>query len=485
MKLSMQIFADWLKNYQPKADITSNQFEIEAVRLFSPDVRLNENTLYIGRLRDLFKNGNDRVICTHRNDILLLNTTDLEEILNCVLDALTFYTHWDSIMMNLLTSGAMLQDLFDASQQILGHPAFLLDPYQRHLAHTANYGIGDVDEPWDYILEQGSCDMDFLLRFNATDPGRIHRKGIYSYETSLFPHNAYHYNFSLQGNFLGSATVIALPAPMTEGALNCFSLFCTYIQKWFEIHIQEQQSLILDTQLRTVISDANADPRDLCRRLLLLGWQETDTLIFIKLDALLEAYNIHTHLCHSLRIAFPHILAVTADLSVCLLCNLSQCSLEETCHRLLPWLQNSKYYATLGKCFTLSDPIYHHYRFASITSQFVEKEAGQIYEGTRHVLPYLFSQLKGTIIPTVLHPALHLLREYDAQHSTEFYETLYLYLKNERSIANTARAMNLPRNTLLYRLKRLDELTGENLDDDMERLHLLLSFEMEKAAEYA
>ena len=82
MKLSMQIFANWLRRYRPKADITSNQFEIEAVRLFSPDVQLKENTLYIGRLKDLFKNGNDRVICTHRNDILLLNTTDLEEILN-------------------------------------------------------------------------------------------------------------------------------------------------------------------------------------------------------------------------------------------------------------------------------------------------------------------------------------------------------------------------------------------------------------------
>ena len=484
MKLSMQIFANWLRRYRPKADITSNQFEIEAVRLFSPDVQLKENTLYIGRLKDLFKNGNDRVICTHRNDILLLNTTDLEEILNCVLDAFTFYTHWDNIMMNLLTSGAMLQDLFDASQEILGQPAFLLDPYQRHLAHTSNYGIGDVDEPWDYILQQGSCDMEFLLRFNATDPERIRRKGIYTYDPSLFPHKAYHYNFSLQGNFLGSATIIALSDPMTEGALNCFSLFCTYVQKWFEIHIQEQQSLILDAQLRTVISDANASPQDLCRRLLLLGWQKTDNLIFLKLDALLEAYNIHTHLCHSLRIAFPHILAVTTELSVCLLCNLSQSSLEETCQSLIPWLQNSKYYATFGKCFTLSDSIYHHYRFVSITSQYVEKEAGHIYDGTKHVLPYLFSQLKSTAIPTVLHPALQLLKEYDAKHHTEFYETLYFYLKKERSIADTARTMNLPRNTLLYRLKRLEELTGETLDDDMERLHLLLSYEMEKAAEY-
>ena len=88
MKLSMQIFANWLKNYQAEAQITSNRFEIEAVRLFSPEVTLNENTLYIGRLKDFFRNGNDRILCAHRNDVLLLHTTDLDGVLNCVLDGL-------------------------------------------------------------------------------------------------------------------------------------------------------------------------------------------------------------------------------------------------------------------------------------------------------------------------------------------------------------------------------------------------------------
>lgn len=481
MKLSMQIFANWLKNYQLEAHITSNHFEIEAVRLFSPEVTLKENTLYIGRLKDFFKNGNDRVLCAHRNDMLLLHTMDLDGVLNCVLDALTFYTGWDNTMMNLLTSGAMLQDLFDASQTVLGRPAFLLDPYQRHLAHTSNYGIGEVDELWDLILQYGSCDMEFLLKLNQTDPGRAKRQGLYVYETNLLPHKAYNHNFSLQGNFLGSATMIPLHGPITEGELNCFLLFCDYIQKWFEIHIQEQHALILESQLRTVISDPDANADDLRRRLLLLGFRETDRLIFIKLDAPLKPYNINEHLSRSLNISFPHILAATVELSVCLLCNVSRCSLEDTKQELIPWLKNSKYYGTVGTCFSLSDSIYDFYRYVKVTSLYVKKEVGELYDGRDYVLSYLFSEMKHTAVPALLHPALSLLTEYDSQHHTDFYETLYQYLKHDRSIADTARAMNLHRNTLLYRLKRLEELVLEDLDDSMVRLYLRLSFEIEKS----
>lgn len=480
MKLSMQIFCDWLREFHPKADIKSNLFEIEAVRLFSSNVTMEKNTLYIGRLCDLFTNGNDRIICTHGNDMLQLDTADLEEVLNCILNALAFYTAWDNTMMNLLTSGAMLQDLFDASEKILARPAFLLDPGQRHLAHTQNYGVGEVDELWDFLLTSGACEMDFLVSFNQADPNRITRRGIYSYEEPYFPNEAYHYNFISHGNFLGSATLIVPNHDITEGELNCFSLFCSYIERWFQIHIQEQDSIILDAQLRSAISDGNADTTELRRRLLLAGWQEKDPLIFFKLDAPFQPFSINTHLAHSLNMAFSNLYAITTELSVCLLCNLEKCSLEQTKLQILPWLTNSKYYAAMGQIFHLTDSFYSNYKYVEVTSRHCAKEVGRIYDCKKYVLPYLFDQMESTIVPDILHPALKQLKAYDTQHHTEFYETLYVYLKNERSIADTARALNLHRNTLLYRLKRLDELVTDDLNDHPVRLHLMLSYEIER-----
>ena len=318
----------------------------------------------------MFKNGSDNIICVHNNDMILLDTTEFGEVLNCVLNAFAFYTGWDNTMMNLLTSGAMLQDLMDASAEILKNPAFILG--------SATY----------------------------IDPG----------------------------NFV------------TQGMLDSFLLFCRYVDQWFQLHIMEQESLILDEQIRAVISDRSADSTELRRRLSLYGWKETDPLIFFKLDAPYQPFNINSHLCHTLNADFSNFYAVTTDLSICVLCNISEESLDKTGERLMPWLKSSKYYATMSQVFSMKDSFYDHYRYAEKISAFVGKEIGNIYSGKDYVLPYILSEMQRTVVSEALHPALKTLREYDLRHHTAFYDTLYVYLKNERSIAQTARELNLHRN---------------------------------------
>jgi len=92
------------------------------------------------------------------------------------------------------------------------------------------------------------------------------------------------------------------------------------------------------------------------------------------------------------------------------------------------------------------------------------------------VLPYTLHRLKESAMPWLIHPAIRLLQEYDAQNHTELEKTLRVYLQSERNYADTARALNVHRNSLLYRVERICDLTKVNLDDSDTRLHLLLSF---------
>ena len=76
------------------------------------------------------------------------------------------------------------------------------------------------------------------------------------------------------------------------------------------------------------------------------------------------------------------------------------------------------------------------------------------------------------------------MREYDARHATEFYETLRVYLECERSLVDAAARLYIHRNTLIRRIEKLEELFGElGLDDPAIRLALLLSFKLIAAAE--
>ncbi len=74
------------------------------------------------------------------------------------------------------------------------------------------------------------------------------------------------------------------------------------------------------------------------------------------------------------------------------------------------------------------------------------------------------------------HSAVILLRDYDLAHETDLLESLRVYLTHNRSIGESAAALYIHRNTMNYRIARINELTRMDLDDPDVLGHLLFSF---------
>lgn len=75
-------------------------------------------------------------------------------------------------------------------------------------------------------------------------------------------------------------------------------------------------------------------------------------------------------------------------------------------------------------------------------------------------------------------PELLVLKNYDCQKETEYYLSLKTYLENKMIATQTAKALFVHHATMVYRLKRMQELTGIDYDDDDKMLYLYLSFKM-------
>lgn len=80
----------------------------------------------------------------------------------------------------------------------------------------------------------------------------------------------------------------------------------------------------------------------------------------------------------------------------------------------------------------------------------------------------------------LIHPALYELMAYDEKNHAELTDTLEAYLLCRHNYVKTAERLCIHRNTLLYRLKRIGELTGLDLEKEDAELHLLLSFRILK-----
>lgn len=108
------------------------------------------------------------------------------------------------------------------------------------------------------------------------------------------------------------------------------------------------------------------------------------------------------------------------------------------------------------------------YQHASIALEIGRRKKGKgqrmLYSDTRidRVLLTLAQneEMKKVIIGTI-----NPLVEYDKQRNMDLIETLRSYNQNQGNVSQTARALNLHRQSLLYRLRKIESLTGLSLID--------------------
>ncbi|MCR5083190.1 MAG: helix-turn-helix domain-containing protein [Parasporobacterium sp.] len=88
----------------------------------------------------------------------------------------------------------------------------------------------------------------------------------------------------------------------------------------------------------------------------------------------------------------------------------------------------------------------------------------------------LFAQKESA--DTFCHPKLKVLIEHDKTHSGNLAYTLYMYLICERNIAAASDKMFIHRNTMNYRMKKIDSLVDIDYENYSERQYLILSYEL-------
>jgi hypothetical protein len=83
-------------------------------------------------------------------------------------------------------------------------------------------------------------------------------------------------------------------------------------------------------------------------------------------------------------------------------------------------------------------------------------------------------------------PEILALRNYDLKHNTIYYETFYSYLRNNLSPVKTVRELNIHRSTLIYRLEKIQKITGmDTINNRDSQWYFLLSYKLlEHAGRY-
>lgn len=84
----------------------------------------------------------------------------------------------------------------------------------------------------------------------------------------------------------------------------------------------------------------------------------------------------------------------------------------------------------------------------------------------------LFYDLKNTDVDLFLQETIYKLLRYDRQHNTDLIRTLEAYFEENGNLSNIAKKLYIHYNTALYRLQRIEKITGFSLSNAHDRLNL-------------
>ena len=130
----------------------------------------------------------------------------------------------------------------------------------------------------------------------------------------------------------------------------------------------------------------------------------------------------------------------------------------------------------LGHPFRKVSELPEHYRILmELQNMVAETDApSPVTKISDHLAQYLVRG--GTPTPMLVHPDMRILAEHDRENDSELLLSFYTYLSMNRSLQKSADQLDIHKNTLQYRLKKIRELICFSSPDDDSLFHLLFSY---------
>lgn len=464
MYLSMWMIYDWLKPYDPKSGIVHGQRLLHNIRLFSDERRISRNTVYIS--------GNEAGGCILVNgkDLISVDCDDTDLILNEVLDAFEFYNEWEAALNRAIETGCSADELLEFGKGLFPEKLLLADASFRVYANSDT----DTDAA---DLSSAELPLEALIAVNAQQNVRV--QGVFPYIVPIpgYDETVTACNLFISGRHVGWLIARGSRDEMSHGEREILGVLGRFAEKWISEDKKSAEHLEQSAPFLDILNDTFKERAQIEKALKTLGWNEGDKKQVYYFLSENTSENSMRALDKSLDRLDSNAFFFYFENNPVLICNCALCNQADLEKNLLKLLKLTN--TTAGKSPEFSDifTLPENYRAALISAKYSSSALpGCIAEFSGAVLPYISFVLKSSSRVDVIHPALLHLSRYDLQHKGELYNTLKVFLENESSCTAAACALNIHRSTLIYRLERIVQITGIDLEDEKERLHLEISF---------
>ena len=402
-----------------------------------------------------------------------------EEWLNTVSESMDCFAAWEERIKQLLWNRE-LDALMSLISEILGNAAYMVDSSFRVLAIDKNNLFAQISAIWKHLVEHEYIPYDILTGLRHSGEMKAMRR----HESATVFYSEYFNNpfinlcLRRDGKLWGHFFLVGYCRNISRGDL-------AYVQRLGKL-LDEAPGIYENTaSIRArahedfflhVMDGSQADRSQISRQLQPLGWDMEWRYQVLCLDMGEGSDMLAALLCDKLETAFE-CRAIQWQGGVAAVFPIADFEAAgELEARLRDFVMLT---AVSGGLSDVFDGFYRLPRHCIQAQNAIRLGGGQerrLYTFRATAVPGLLRELKPDFDPDIFcDKAVFRLRDYDSEHEGEYLHTLFQYLRCERNIAETARRLFIHRNTLIYRIERIEKLTGLELDDPDVRERVLLS----------
>lgn len=463
MKLSMWMIANRLSGFPMELSIGSS----------APVVLRSARRAYSTDCVRVYQEGN-QVVCAGEGDAIRLSGVSLAEGFEIIQGIFDFYEDWSEALDKAILA-RNYQKVVELGHQIFGNPAVLMDGNNRVLGITRQYAPDSMDAEWAYLYRYGYTSM------NAAQQLQLHYKNVSFWRRGIqhFPANTAAsalgfggatYSMYFQDAACGRLTVLEKDRPLNRGDDQIIDYICRRLEPALGSALGQECMSNINVFHHLLLGE-RYEPGELDKQLANLNWGREDSysLALMELSRPRSGMDLSQNgdmLTHVILTQIRGCVVVHRQTQLLIFSNRNLAA-DETVAR---------FFHSLGKgnpirvSFSLpckgiegAPNLYRQAAYAMASGK-AERPEERFYRFQDWAVDYLLESPALTESAAACMPAVVGLWEARNTGGEQF-QTLKAYLENERSVSKTADTLFTHRNTVIYRLKKIEEALGQSLDD--------------------
>lgn len=423
--------------------------------------------------------------------IFILTPMDIFEVLDIVQNVFEYNAQWAGNLQTALIEDYSLDEICQISQPYFNNPIFIHSP-QYYILGSSGWIPGMSEWDHDKITGRSMISADLINNFK-TDPEYMETmttRGAHIYSGNFRSFRCAYVNlWDSAGSYEGRLCINELLSSLKPGQFHSMEYFSQIITAFFRKNSTKKRSVVrpFEDFLRGLLEGTVKDMFLYDTVLSRQGWKQYDRYVCIKVtmnDDHMGTGTI-TSTCNLIRAQFHGSAAFYYKNSILVVINMS--------------LPGST--PTINDCLSQLSPIVregllkagssNEFGDLALLPQFYIQADLALTYGNQNDATKWCHRFQEVALSYCVHqacqqldarficaPDLIRLQEYDDENESDLYNTLKIYLQNDRNATKTAQILYIHRSTLFYRLDKIKKLIELNLDQINDSLYLRLSFYM-------